>query len=95
MKNKLFFAFAAVLFAAITVFNVNLAQQEAAGDITLAGVEMVVMALEPCPECGGTGFSCSISTVCSDGGHVSCTGTSSCTRWAGAWVQCDGNTIWC
>ena len=54
MKNKLFLAFAAVLFAAITLFNVNLAQQQAAGDITLAGVEMVAGAfdgIEP-PEYG-------------------------------------------
>lgn len=46
MKNKLFLAFAAVLFAAITLFNVNLAQQQAAGDITLAGVEMVAGAVD-------------------------------------------------
>ena len=54
MENKLFLAFAAVLFAAITVFNLNLAQQQAAGDITLAGVEMVAGAfdgIEP-PEYG-------------------------------------------
>jgi len=93
MKNKLFLAFAATLFAAITLFNLNLSQQEAYSDITLAGVEMVAGA--ECPECGGSGYSCSISTVCDDGGQVSCTGTSNCSRWAGSWVQCDGNTTWC
>lgn len=41
MKNRLFIGFAAVLFAAITVFNLNLSQEESAGDITLAGVELV------------------------------------------------------
>jgi len=58
MKNKLFLAFAAVLFAAITLFNVNLAQQESAGDITLAGVEMVAGAVDEDPGGGGLGFIC-------------------------------------
>ncbi len=40
MKNRLFLAFAAILFAAIIVFNINLAQQGTAGDITLVGVEL-------------------------------------------------------
>lgn len=40
MKNRLFLAFAAILFAAITVFNINLAHQGTAGDITLVGVEL-------------------------------------------------------
>jgi hypothetical protein len=58
MKNKLFLAFAAILFAAITLFNLNLAQQEAASDITLAGVEMVAGAFGELP--GQMGRYCSM-----------------------------------
>jgi hypothetical protein len=62
MKNKLFLAFAATLFAAITIFNLNLAQQEAASDITLAGVEMVagawVEADPPSYNCPGGANEC-------------------------------------
>lgn len=46
MKNKLFLAFAAVLFAAITVFNLNLTQKEATDNITLTLVNMVAGAEE-------------------------------------------------
>lgn len=46
MKNRLFLAFAAILFAAITVFNINLAHQGTAGDIILEGVELEAGATE-------------------------------------------------
>ncbi len=44
MKNKLFLVFVTVFFAAIAVFNLTLSQHNAAGDITLAGVEMMASA---------------------------------------------------
>ena len=71
MKNKLFLAFAAVLFAAITVFNLNLSQQETAGDITLVGVEMVAGAqigeiIDEIDDCPG-GQSCNFTQYGRDG----------------------------
>jgi hypothetical protein len=46
MKNKLFLTFAVILFATITVFNINLAQQGTAADITLVGIELEAVANE-------------------------------------------------
>jgi hypothetical protein len=54
MKNKLFLAFAASLFAGLLVFNLNLAQNQPPGDITLTGVEMVASAEEPIEITGPT-----------------------------------------
>ena len=46
-----------------------------------------------------TGYSCTVTVVCSDGGSVSCTGIDKiqgCQRNADSgYVVCDGATTWC
>jgi len=42
-----------------------------------------------------SGYSCSVSVICSDGGSVSCTGTNNCSRWSPHWVSCDGKYTYC
>jgi hypothetical protein len=49
-----------------------------------------------CPACPTGG--CSISTTCSPGGTISCTGAAGyqgCTASKNCWVDCGGSLVWC
>jgi hypothetical protein len=65
----------------------------AAGALFLIGNN--VMADDPSVPITEPGYSCSVSVTCSDGGSVSCTGISQCSRWSPYWVLCDDNYTFC
>ena len=83
------------LFALLMFTNIKIATMDsselASGDISLFGIEITLFDATD----AYVDYSCTVRTICNDGGFVQCTGLYGCEREAGKSVTCDGKTTEC
>ena len=91
MKKKMSMLIAGIAFMGVMAMNV----QSSLNENNSTGLNLNMLANTAHADGEGGGYSCSVSTICSDGGKVACTGEIACSRWAGYSVTCDDNTTYC